>query len=116
MSTDLIDLGDASDIAEEETLLRRVGEVAVCLYNVRGNIYATANVCTHGEASLADGIIVDVDQIECPFHQGRFHIPTGKAIHPPCTRDIKTYEVVVQNGRVYLRANDFADEPSGPLD
>jgi nitrite reductase/ring-hydroxylating ferredoxin subunit len=28
---------------------------------------------------------VDGEEVECPFHQGRFHIPTGHPSAPPCT-------------------------------
>lgn len=111
MSSEWLQVAMASDVPEDGTLLRRVGDVAVCLYKIRGVVYATANVCTHGEASLADGFIVDGDQIECPFHQGRFHIPTGKATHPPCVQDIETYAVTVRDDAVMLRSEDFASAP-----
>ncbi len=41
--------------------------------------------------------------IECPFHQGRFCVRTGKALISPAVEDLKTYETRVENGRVFIR-------------
>ncbi len=73
----------------------------VCLYNLGGTVLATHDVCTHGQASLADGFVED-GQIECPLHQGRFDIRTGRATGAPCVTDIRTYPVRVEGGGVWL--------------
>src|SRR5207237_10621171 len=65
------------EVPEGGTLVVDVAGEAVCLYNLRGRIFATQNECTHAEASLAEGDIKG-DCIECPLHQAMFHIPTGK--------------------------------------
>ncbi len=66
------------------------GDIAV--YNLGGNFYATADLCTHATASLAEGDIED-DLIVCPVHWGTFHIPTGEARDFPCEVNLKTYPV-----------------------
>lgn len=78
------------------------GRPAIAVYNVEGEFYATADCCTHMEASLAEGT-VDGDVIECPFHGGRFHIPTGEVVSRPPVRGLTTYEVRVEDGTVYVR-------------
>jgi naphthalene 1,2-dioxygenase ferredoxin component len=93
----------AADVPEDGTLLVRHGSEPVCLYNLAGTIYATHDVCTHGQASLADGFIQGED-IECPLHQGLFHIPTGKAVGAPCTEDLRVYPVKVEDGAVYIES------------
>jgi nitrite reductase/ring-hydroxylating ferredoxin subunit len=90
------------DVPEGGTLQVTCGAEAVCLYRLEGRVYATQDTCTHGAASLAEGY-VDGDRIECPFHQGLFHIPTGKAVTAPCTIDLRVYEVTEQGGEVLLR-------------
>jgi nitrite reductase/ring-hydroxylating ferredoxin subunit len=40
--------------------------------------------------------------IECPLHQGRFDVRSGKALSAPVCVDLKTYPVVIKDGRVYL--------------
>ena len=95
-------IADLAEVPEDGTFRVYLGGEPVCLYNVAGTIYATHDVCTHGQASLADGF-VDGEEIECPLHQGRFHISTGKAVGAPCTVDVKTCPVKVEKAGVFLR-------------
>jgi nitrite reductase/ring-hydroxylating ferredoxin subunit len=89
------------DVPEGGTLPAAFRGQPVCLYKLGGRILATHDVCTHEDASLADGFVVD-GKIECPLHQGMFDIATGKAVAPPCTVDLKVYPARVQDGQVYL--------------
>jgi naphthalene 1,2-dioxygenase system ferredoxin subunit len=102
MSENWTKVAAVEDVPEDGTLLVDVGADPVCLYNLGGKIYATHDTCTHGQASLADGF-VDGENIECPLHQGLFHIPTGKAVGVPCKIDIRTFEVKVEDGAVFLK-------------
>ena len=68
-------------------------------------IYATDGLCTHEEQHLAEGFVID-DIIECPLHQGRFHIPTGKAKGAPVCIDLKTYPARVVDGEVHILIGD----------
>jgi len=80
-------------------MLVEVNGDAVCLYNLGGTICATQDMCTHAEASLADGFI-DGDAIECPLHQAMFDIRTGKVLNPPATRDLRIYPVRVDGDEI----------------
>ena len=51
--------------------------------------------------TLSDGLVLG-DVIECPRHQGRFHIPTGKAKGAPVCVNLQTYPTKVEGHRVYL--------------
>lgn len=97
-----IKVANAAEVPEDGTLLVQLGTEPVCLYNLAGRIFATHDTCTHGQASLADGFI-DGEEIECPLHQGRFHIPTGKAVGIPCTDDVRSYAVKIENGAVLIK-------------
>jgi nitrite reductase/ring-hydroxylating ferredoxin subunit len=90
------------DVPEDGTLRVSFAGEPVCLYNMGGGIYATHDVCTHGQASLSEGFI-DGENIECPLHQGMFHIPTGEAVRPPCTENVKVYLVKVEDGAIYIK-------------
>jgi naphthalene 1,2-dioxygenase system ferredoxin subunit len=102
MNETWIKVAAASDVPEDGTLLVNLGAEPVCLYNVAGKIFATHDTCTHGQASLADGFIAG-EEIECPLHQGKFHIPSGKAVGAPCTEDIRSYAVKIENGAVLVK-------------
>jgi naphthalene 1,2-dioxygenase ferredoxin component len=97
-----VKVADADAVPDDGTLPVELAGEPVCLYRVAGRVYATHDTCTHGQASLADGF-VEGDEIECPLHQGRFNIATGKAVAPPCTEDIRTYAVRVEGGAVLLK-------------
>ena len=74
----------------------------IALYEVDGNIFATDNLCTHGAARLTDGFL-EGNEIECPLHQGRFDVCTGKAMCAPLVTDIKTYPVQIKDQRIWLQ-------------
>jgi nitrite reductase/ring-hydroxylating ferredoxin subunit len=73
----------------------------IALYLVDGAVYATSNICTHQFALLSDGYQED-GVIECPLHQGRFDVRTGKALCAPLTIDLATYEVDVRGDEVWV--------------
>ena len=73
----------------------------IALYGTEDGIHATDNICTHGHARLCDGFL-EGHEIECPLHQGRFDVRTGKAMCAPLTEDLRSYPVKIEGGRVYL--------------
>jgi naphthalene 1,2-dioxygenase ferredoxin component len=77
----------------------------IALYEVEGEIHATDNLCTHGAARLSDGFL-DGREIECPLHQGKFDVCTGKALCAPVTQNIRIYPTRVENNRVFLNLLD----------
>jgi nitrite reductase/ring-hydroxylating ferredoxin subunit len=90
-----------SEIAENSVKRFELGNNVIAVYNVGGEFYATDNECTHGAASLADGILED-DIIECTLHFGAFNVKTGEAVQAPCFTALRTYKVVVQDGQVMV--------------
>lgn len=72
----------------------------ICVFNLGGTYYATADMCTHATASLAEGDMED-DLITCPVHWGQFHIPSGQAVTFPCERAVRTYRVIVTDREVF---------------
>jgi ethylbenzene dioxygenase ferredoxin component len=76
-------------------------QVAYAIFNLSGQFYVTQNRCTHGPGILSRGSVIG-DEIECPFHRGRFHIPTGRATGAPCTEALKVWTVHVIGGTIYI--------------
>ena len=74
---------------------------AVLLYDVGGTVFATAAICPHHSAWLSQGA-VHGDHVDCPRHQGQFHIPSGRLTRGPACPDLRTYPVEVRDGRVWL--------------
>lgn len=100
---EMTDLCDFAGLVEN--IPRRVkpdghDPITVCL--VGGHVFAVADTCSHGMASLSEGDVEGL-VIYCPFHGGAFDLRTGEAVEKPCTLPIRRYDVRVQNGRVYAR-------------
>jgi 3-phenylpropionate/trans-cinnamate dioxygenase ferredoxin subunit len=95
-------VASTDDIEEEDVLGVNVEGTAVAVYNVKGEFYATENICTHAFAFLSEGVVID-DIIECPVHQGRFHIPTGAPKGAPVSVALATYATKVEDGNIYVR-------------
>ncbi|QJU58185.1 non-heme iron oxygenase ferredoxin subunit [Sphingomonas sp. AP4-R1] len=85
-----------SELGEEGLASAQAGNVWVALYRVDEEYYATSVVCTHGQASLADGYL-EGHNIECPLHQGTFDVRTGKPTGAPCTVPVRTFRVRVED-------------------
>src|SRR5262245_12049448 len=73
---------------------------SLAVYNIDGQFFATDDRCTHGLASLSDGVL-DGDVIECTMHFGAFHVPSGEPAGMPCTVPLRTYPVDVEGTDVF---------------
>lgn len=81
-----------TELEPEGVAAAQAGNAWVALYKVEAEFFATAVMCTHGQASLADGYL-DGYHIECPLHQGLFDIRTGAPASAPCTEAVRTFPV-----------------------
>jgi nitrite reductase/ring-hydroxylating ferredoxin subunit len=99
MAESIVTICPTSDVPENSVKSFEVGNNVIAVYNVGGEFYATDNECTHGAASLADGILED-DIIECALHFGAFNVKTGEAVQAPCFTALRTYKVIVENDEV----------------
>lgn len=89
------------EVPEGDVVSVRIDGEPIALYKLEGQLYATHDICTHAHAHLGDGF-VEGDCVECPLHEGVFHIPTGRPISGPVSVPIKTYPVRVENGMVLV--------------
>jgi len=98
---DLLFLCRASDVPVGAAIRVELGEFVLAVFNLNGSIFVTDDACTHGPGSLSEGFIED-DIVECNFHRGAFNIRTGEAVSPPCVVPVRSYEIVVLEGSVYI--------------
>ena len=101
MNNNWIKIAFIDDIPDDDVIGMNIKDKNIALYKYEGEIFATDNVCTHGQAFLSDGFLED-GEIECPLHQGRFCIKSGKAMCEPLTENIKTYPARVEGSEVFL--------------
>ncbi len=92
----------STDAVPEDSAIRVEQEsLSLAVFNLAGTFYVTDDACTHGPGSLSEGLI-DGEIVECNFHAGCFHIPTGKVASPPCMVPINTYAVRIIDGQVCI--------------
>jgi 3-phenylpropionate/trans-cinnamate dioxygenase ferredoxin subunit len=96
-----IKVASAGELGDDEAKTVRAVGHAVALYRMAGEFFATQAMCTHATALLSEGYIED-GCIECPLHQGRFDIRTGRAMCAPVTVDLRTYPVRREGEDIYL--------------
>jgi naphthalene 1,2-dioxygenase system ferredoxin subunit len=101
MTTHWIDAAAQDDVQQDDVIAVTAGGREVALYGVDGEVYATDNVCTHGQARLCEGFL-EGHEIECPLHQGKFDVRTGAPTCAPVTEAIRSYPVKIEGGRVWL--------------
>ena len=95
------DVAAAEALPIDDVIALQVQGRELAFYGVDGEVFASDNVCTHGHARLCDGFLED-GAIECPLHQGRFDVRSGKALCAPLTEDLRVYRVKIENGRVFV--------------
>ena len=83
----------------------KVGDHRIAMFRVGDDVYAIGDVCSHAEASLAEGEIFD-GSVECPRHGSEFDLETGVPTSLPATTPVPTYEVSIENGTVFLSLED----------
>jgi naphthalene 1,2-dioxygenase ferredoxin component len=101
MTTHWIDAAAQNEVPQDDVIAVTAGGREVALYGVDGEVYATDNVCTHGQARLCEGFL-EGHEIECPLHQGKFDVRTGAPTCAPVTEAIRSYPVKIEGGRVWL--------------
>ncbi len=90
-----------ADVPPGSLLGVAIGDERICLANVEGEIYALADNCTHQEFPLSAGTLEE-DQLECAWHGARFDVTDGRALCLPAIRPVRTYDVRVQNGAIFI--------------
>ena len=101
INNEWLEVSDDTKVEVEDIIRFDHENKTYCIYRLEDGYYATDGVCTHENVHLEEGLVID-DEIECPMHQGIFYIKTGKAISPPACDDLKTYQVKVENSKIYI--------------
>ena len=94
-------VGPLDDIDDEDVIRFDHGGRSYAIYRVAGKVYATDGLCTHEQAHLCDGLVMD-HVIECPKHNGRFDIRDGRALGAPACVNLKTYAAKIEDSIVFL--------------
>jgi nitrite reductase/ring-hydroxylating ferredoxin subunit len=90
------------EIKEGQMLQAQFGDEPIALTKIEGEIYAVSDTCPHEFALLSEGYL-EGEEIECPLHQARFDVRTGRCLAGPATADLMRFEVKVEGDDVWVR-------------
>ena len=71
------------------------------LSKIGGEVSAVSGTCTHEEADLGLGFVVE-DRIVCPLHLSQFELKTGEVINPPATVPLRRFNVRVLGDTIFI--------------
>ena len=95
----------SSALHQADALRFDAGQRTFAIYrDEEKRLYATDGICTHGNTHLADGLVKG-GIIECPKHNGRFHLADGSPARPPVCRALKTYPVEEREGAIFVNVD-----------
>ncbi|AIC47596.1 non-heme iron oxygenase ferredoxin subunit [Rhodoluna lacicola] len=90
------------DIKPGKAIRVKIGETAIAIVRTKaGDVKALDDKCSHGEISLSEGF-VDNETIECWAHGAKFSLTTGEALTLPAFESVAVYEVIIDNGDIFL--------------
>jgi 3-phenylpropionate/trans-cinnamate dioxygenase ferredoxin subunit len=90
------------DIKPGKAIRVKIGELAIAIVRTKaGDVRAIDDKCSHGEISLSEGF-VDKETIECWAHGAKFSLETGEALTLPAYEPVAVYEVLIDNGDIFL--------------
>ena len=107
-ATHFVEVCSLADIPEDEGL-KVEAPTPIALFRIGEEVFATQDGCTHDVASLSEGWFED-GVVECPFHNAKFCVRTGKVLCAPASIDLATYPVRVEGGQVFV--NYSSQEPT----
>ncbi len=81
---------------------------AVALVRTESGIHAVSNTCTHAEASLADGFVME-NWIECPLHQARYDLTTGELLDGPFCPELPVFPIEERDGQFFVKIEPVTD-------
>jgi 3-phenylpropionate/trans-cinnamate dioxygenase ferredoxin subunit len=103
----------AADLPPGSRKLVQVGERAIVVFNIRGELFALSDKCPHRGGPLSQGKLTGLVQsrapgtydysrpgeiIRCPWHNWEFDVRTGRSWCDPQRLRLMNYAVSVESG------------------
>ncbi len=98
---EFVTVATVDEIGNGQRKLIDVDGEPLAVFNIAGQYFAIADVCSHDDGPVAEGLL-DGTEIECPRHGARFDMRTGKALTLPAVVDIPAYPVRVVGDEIQV--------------
>jgi len=97
----LVRIGKCEDIPQGEGRKFSLNGEDIGVFNLGDKILAISNLCPHLGGPLSDGLVLG-EEVICPMHSRSINLITGCVKNE--NKSVRTYEVVLKNGEIYLKA------------
>ncbi|MBV6400460.1 MAG: 3-phenylpropionate/cinnamic acid dioxygenase ferredoxin subunit [Anaerolineales bacterium] len=91
----------ASELPNGERLFIEIEGNSLVIFNIAGQFFAIADICSHDGGPLGEGDLEGFNVI-CPRHGAEFDVRTGKVVQLPAVDDIPAYPVQVRDGTIFI--------------
>ena len=94
-----LEIAPASELPSGERLFVEIAGKPIVIFNIAGQFYSIADVCSHDDGPVGEGDIEGYN-ITCPRHGAEFDVRTGQVVSMPAVVDIPAYLVSIVDGMI----------------
>ncbi len=73
----------------------------MALFRTEEGIFALDDICSHEYSKLSEGDVWG-GEVYCQKHGSRFNLRTGAVTGLPATKPVKTWDVKVEDGEIWV--------------
>ncbi|MBX3003686.1 MAG: non-heme iron oxygenase ferredoxin subunit [Anaerolineales bacterium] len=96
---DFVAVASEAELPNGKRLFVSVDEYNLVVFNIAGEYFAIADLCSHDNGPLGEGEL-EGHEIICPRHGARFDVRNGRVLSLPAVLDIPAYPTRVSEGMV----------------
>lgn len=96
---DFVAVASEEELPNGKRLFVTVDEYSLVVFNIAGEYFAIADLCSHDNGPLGEGEIEEYEVV-CPRHGARFDVRSGRATALPAVVDIPAYPTRVTDGQI----------------
>ena len=78
---EFVEIGAAAELPPGERLFVEIEGRSIVVFNVAGELFAIADVCSHDDGPVGEGDLSGFT-IACPRHGAEFDVRTGQCLSP----------------------------------
>lgn len=95
-------VGSLDELASGELQSSMLGDEEIVLCRVGDEVFALHGWCTHAEARLSQGSLHG-HELQCPVHEGRFDVRSGRAMCAPVDTDVHVFPVRIVGSEIQAK-------------
>lgn len=95
-------VGSLDELASGALQSSMLGDEEIVLCRVGNEVFALHNWCTHADARLSEGSLHGYE-LQCPLHEGRFDVRSGRALCAPVETDIRAFPIRIVDNDIHAK-------------